>query len=155
MLLAKAAGAEVCELPEPTSDMRATVERGLDWLQDHYRPHPTDRWLLAPADHPTLSAQVVRDLLAVCRTDNKILVPVVDEKRGHPTVFAWRHVPELRAFPSCVGINAYLRQKHSEVVEVPVAFTEILFDLDTPEDYAQMLANSSDHSSPMHSRIAG
>src|SRR5438093_812240 len=39
-LIAKAAGAEVCRLSEPTADMRATVEHGLSWLEEHHSPRP-------------------------------------------------------------------------------------------------------------------
>src|SRR4051812_30349558 len=35
--LARATGAEVLALPEETPDMRATVERGLDWLAERRR----------------------------------------------------------------------------------------------------------------------
>src|SRR5438094_5048989 len=61
--LARAAGADVLLLPEPTADMRATVERGLRWLEDRFAPGPDGVWLLAPADHPVLSPPVVRQLL--------------------------------------------------------------------------------------------
>src|SRR5918994_1608295 len=47
------AGADVCLLPEPTPDMRSTVEYGLRWLEQTHAPGPDDFWLLAPADHPT------------------------------------------------------------------------------------------------------
>ena len=35
--------------------MRATVEAGLNWLEERLRPEPEDDWLLMPADHPTLN----------------------------------------------------------------------------------------------------
>src|SRR5262249_8820866 len=54
--VAKTAGAHVLLLGQETPDMRATVERGLQWLKEHFRPNTTDSWLLAPADHPTLNA---------------------------------------------------------------------------------------------------
>jgi CTP:molybdopterin cytidylyltransferase MocA len=57
--LAEAAGAKVCRLTDATLDMRATVVHGLDWLEERFRPRPEDDWLLAPADHPVLDAEVV------------------------------------------------------------------------------------------------
>jgi molybdenum cofactor cytidylyltransferase len=138
--LAKTAGAEVSELPEATPDMRATVEHGLDWLQERFRPLLDDRWLLAPADHPTLNANIVRQLLATSRTSSSILVPIAAGKRGHPTVFTWRHVRDLQAFSSGEGINAYLRHPSCDVLEVPIVSDEVNSDLDTPEDYARLLA---------------
>ena len=57
---ARTAGAQVLVLAEQTADMRATVERGLDWLEQHLHPAPADALLLLPADHPTLDAGVIR-----------------------------------------------------------------------------------------------
>src|SRR5205807_6089865 len=57
--LAQGAGAHVCCLAGETADMRATVEQGLRWLEERFRPRPGDDWLLVPADHPALAAGVV------------------------------------------------------------------------------------------------
>src|SRR5579871_3114649 len=62
--LAASAGAEVCTLPEPTADMRATVEHGLRYLEERHCPRPDDAWLLAPADHPALDADTIRAIVA-------------------------------------------------------------------------------------------
>jgi molybdenum cofactor cytidylyltransferase len=140
--LAETAGAHVCLLAEPTPDMRTTVEHGLQWIEDHLRPAPTDAWLLSPADHPTLDAAVVRELCDSFRSDpsHSILVPVHGDRRGHPALVAWRHVEGIRALPSDRGINAYFREHTTEVREVPVSSAGVLCDLDTPEDYERLCA---------------
>jgi CTP:molybdopterin cytidylyltransferase MocA len=138
--LAESAGAEVCLLPEPTADMRATVEHGLRWLEERRRPRPDDFWLLAPADHPTLDAGVVRLLCEAAAADpaKSVAVPVYGGRRGHPTLIAWRHVEGIRTLPAGQGINAYLRRVESETLEVPIADPGVLAGLDTPEDYARL-----------------
>src|SRR5262245_14721935 len=60
--LAESAGAHVLLLAEETPHMRATVERGLQWLQDRLHPKVDDAWLLVPGDHPTLEVGVVQAL---------------------------------------------------------------------------------------------
>jgi molybdenum cofactor cytidylyltransferase len=135
-LPATLAGADVYLLPEPTPDMRTTVERGLLWLEEQYRPRPEDLWLLAPADHPTLNPAVVRQLLETGNESRSIVVPVHGGRRGHPTLLAWRHVAGIRALPAGVGINAYLREQ--PVFEMPVADAGVLADLDTPEDWERI-----------------
>src|SRR5207253_10017906 len=60
--LVEAGGAHALVLPEETADMRATVERGLRWLEERFSPRPDDDWLLLPADHPTLDSEVIRQL---------------------------------------------------------------------------------------------
>lgn len=138
---AAAAGALVLELPEATPDMRATVEQGLHWLEERFHPQPDDDWLLVPADHPTLSSDVVRRLLGARleHPDRSIFIPSFEGKRGHPALIAWRHVAGIRRFPRELGLNAYFRQQRDETWEVPVDSPAILTDLDTPEDYARLL----------------
>ncbi len=130
--LAVAAGATVLALPEPTADMRATVEAGLAWIGGRYRPAPDDPWLLAPGDHPALSPGVVRQLLDA---GAPIAVPVFEGRRGHPLLLRWRHADDIRAIPADQGVNTLLR-RHA-VREVAVSEVGAVADLDTPEDYAR------------------
>lgn len=139
--LAEAAGGHVCRLLEETADMRSTVEHSLRWLEERFRPGPKDAWLLAPADHPTLDADVIRQLLQA-RADHperSVFVPTWEGRRGHPALIAWSHVAGIRAHPAGQGLNTYLRQCATEVLEVPAASADVLCDLDTPADYEQLL----------------
>ena len=138
--LAASAGAHTLVLPEPTADMRATVEHGLRWLEERFRPSPEDDWLLVPADHPTLDAAVVGALRRALAADpgKSIAVPTWLERRGHPALLTWKHVAGIRAHPAGEGLNTYLRRCVAETVEVP-ATPEVLEDLDTPEDYERLL----------------
>ena len=139
--LAEAAGAHACRLAEETADMRSTVEQGLRWLEERFRPGQDDAWLLAPADHPTLDADAIRQLLRA-RADHperSVFVPTWEGRRGHPALIGWKHVAGIRAHPADQGLNAYLRQCAAEVLEVPASSADVLCDLDTPEDYERLL----------------
>jgi molybdenum cofactor cytidylyltransferase len=138
--LAEAGGAHVCLLPEETADMRATVEHGLRWLKDRFHPGPEDGWLLVPADHPALDAEVVRQLLRARagQPDRSIIVPTFAGRRGHPALITWGHVAGIRAHPPGLGLNAYLRRHADQTLEVAVASASVLCDLDTPEDYERL-----------------
>jgi molybdenum cofactor cytidylyltransferase len=138
--LARTAGAEVLELPSATADMRATVERGMDWIEQHWHPDADHGLLLCPADHPLLDATVVEELLAARHQHPAatIFIPTFEGKRGHPVLFGWSHVPSIRALPPDQGLNSYFRLHISETQEVPVASPDILCDLDTPEDYERL-----------------
>jgi molybdenum cofactor cytidylyltransferase len=138
-ILAEHAGGTVLQLAEETPEMRVTIAQGLRWIEEHGTP--ADDWLLVPADHPALDADVVRRLLGA-RADfpqHSILIPTFQGRRGHPALIAWKIVPALRDLPAGQGLNAYFRQHPSEVAEVPVATASILVDLDTPEDYEALL----------------
>jgi len=139
--LAQAAGAAVLELDRETADMRETVERGLKWIQDRYQPVADDGWLLLPADHPAVETQVVQQLLAahLQQPACSIVVPVFEQRRGHPAWIAWHHVAGIRATAAGKGLNTYFRQYSNETLEVAVSTASILWDLDTPEDYQRLV----------------
>jgi molybdenum cofactor cytidylyltransferase len=138
---AETAGAHVLLLAEETPDMRATVEHGLRWLEERFQPQPEDGWLLAPADHPTLDAAVVRSLVETraLHPARSIFLPAFQGRRGHPALIAWKHVAGMRGLPPGQGLNVYLRQQAAQTLEVPVSSTDVLCDLDTPEDYERLL----------------
>ncbi len=142
--LASTAGAHVLQLNEPTPDMRATVEYGLGWIEERFQPASDDRWLLVPADHPTVDAELVRQILAA-DVGRSIVVPAHAGRRGHPTRFAWKHAAGIRALPAEQGINAYIRTHETDVYELPVTTAEVLVDLDTPEDYARLMSQRFHH----------
>jgi molybdenum cofactor cytidylyltransferase len=134
--LARAAGAEVCELTAATPDMRTTVEQGLRRLEERYHPRPEDAFLLTPADLPLLDAATVRTL---CYTWNRrpaatILIPAYQGRRGHPALISWRHVAGIRTLDPWSGINAYLRDCIGQTELVAVANDSMLWDIDNPGD---------------------
>lgn len=136
--LATGAGADVLALPQPTPDMRTTVEYGLRRIEERYHPQPDDPWLLVPADHPVLDPELVRQVMAAGTPEQPIVVPTFDGKRGHPTRFAWKHATAIRALPANVGINALLAAHAETVRELTVIDPGVLADLDTPEDYTRL-----------------
>jgi molybdenum cofactor cytidylyltransferase len=139
--LARAAGAEVLALAEPTPDMRATVDAGLRRLGAQFQPTAADWWLLAPADHPVLSPAAVRELLAAANASPRhtVIVPVHADRRGHPPLIRWSLAEAVRAIPAERGINWLLREHADRTLELPVNDPSVLTDLDTPEDYARLL----------------
>jgi molybdenum cofactor cytidylyltransferase len=139
--LAEGAGAEVCVQAETTAHMRDTVEHGLRWLEERYRPRSDDTWLLAPADLPALDAHVVWALRSAHAAEpwRSVVVPLYEGRRGHPALLTWRHADGIRAHPAGEGINVYLRRHADETLELPVAGSAGLLDLDTPEDYDRLL----------------
>lgn len=137
--LAAGAGAEVLRLAEPTGDMRETVERGLAWLGDRYRPGPADAWLLTPGDCLLLTADAVR---CVCegyrqRPGAGVVVPVSGGQRGHPVLLAWPLAVEVFRLPPGAGVDTLVRSREADTVEV-AAEPGVLADLDTPADYAAL-----------------
>jgi molybdenum cofactor cytidylyltransferase len=146
--LAEAAGADAFRLAEETPDMRATIERGLDWLETHYHPRPDDAWLLLPADHPTMSPVPIQPLLRAAEADAKasVFVPIYQGKRGHPTLIRWRLTGAIHALRAGAGLNALFRAVSDEVMELPTDCADVVRDMDTPEDYEALQKRYADPS---------
>lgn len=142
-VLAESAGASVYSVAEPPAGMRGTIEHGLRWLEERFRPQPEDAWLLALADHPALDASIVQQLESAYAVHPQfsIVIPTYRGRRGHPTLFAWKHVAAIHAYPAELGLNTYIRRHVAETLEVPVDNASVLWDIDTPEDYEWLRQN--------------
>jgi len=138
------AGAHCLTLESETADMRATVMYGLSWLESRFHPKPDDGWLLVPADHAALSVETIRQVIAAFNEgrEKSICLPVYEGKRGHPTLLAWRHVEAIKELPAGAGLNHFVRSQSDEILEVKADSAAVLQDLDTPEDYAKLIAEN-------------
>ena len=58
-----AAGAHVVQPETAPEEMKVSVQLALDYIS-HFAPSPTDAWLLAPADMPTLATATIDQLIA-------------------------------------------------------------------------------------------
>jgi molybdenum cofactor cytidylyltransferase len=126
-------GAHVITPPEPTADMRASIELGLDWLERG--PAPSSL-VLAPADSPGLAGEVVARILAKAKAfPAAILVPAFQGQRGHPILLPWTVALEIKRLPAGSGVNALLARRNAEVIEIELGVASVVEDLDTPDDY--------------------
>ncbi len=102
---------------------------------------PHAPWLLIPGDHPVVVAPTVKALLEASRQNRgRIVVPAYNGRRGHPTVFAWRHALAVDRIPEGQGFNWILKEYAADVIEVAVENEGVILDLDTPDDYQRLLA---------------
>ncbi|MCI0637451.1 MAG: nucleotidyltransferase family protein [Gemmataceae bacterium] len=139
--LAAAAGARVLLLPAETPDMRASVQRGLLAIEERFHPADSDAVLLLPADLPALKPEMVRFLVdqSALHPEASIWTPTFEGRRGHPTLIGWRHASGIHALPLGVGLRDYFRTQTAQTVELPCPWPAIRLDMDTPEDYEQLL----------------
>jgi molybdenum cofactor cytidylyltransferase len=124
----------------PPAEMRVSIEIGLDCISDRWSPRPTDAWLVAPADLPLLSPQSINRVLASYRRDSpRVVLPVVNGRRGHPVLLPWSMVERVRGLASGEGLDSLIRS--AAVEEVNCGDPGVLEDVDTPADYERL--NSS------------
>ena len=101
--------------------------------------------LMFPGDIPLVSlatAAAVRD--AVMDHGADAAVPVHQGRRGHPIAVSGRCIPELLAMSEHANLRQFLETHAAATRLVPVDDAGMLLDMDTPEDYAQVLARSGE-----------
>ena len=92
-------------------------------------------FFLLPGDCPLIGADIYARMLAV---PGDIVVPTFEGKRGHPTLFRSTLIPEILGEPDDSTLRRYVDRKGYATVQVND--DGILYDMDTPEDYATMCA---------------
>lgn len=134
------AGVEPLIPNSPPATMRDSVEFALRKIEKQLQPSPSDVWLLAPADMPFLSVEIVAALLAAHDpAQPKVLVPTLQGRRGHPVLAPWSTAQTVFNLPADQGVNIALR-KHPQQEIACDAFAQNaaaspFADLDTPADY--------------------
>ena len=97
--------------------------------------------LVALGDQPAITAELVNTMLRAYATSGKgIVVPTHDGKRGHPLLFARRYCEELQIGYDQVGLRGLLAAHGEELLELSVASSAVLCDLDSRADYLRELA---------------
>ncbi len=99
-------------------------------------PQETDAILVCLVDNPFITKEVINKIIAKFKeTNNPIVVPVFNRKRGHPTLFSRTLFSELVNAPKDQGARYILHSNAEKVLELETSESTILRGIDTPEDY--------------------
>ena len=89
-------------------------------------------------DQPCIDAETIGKLMGELKPGS-IVLPVFGGRRGHPVFFAADLFGEITALPPHQGLNAVVRRIPRRVVEVDVANQTVLEDIDTPDQFENLL----------------
>jgi molybdenum cofactor cytidylyltransferase len=94
-----------------------------------------------PVDIPLVSQHTVSKLIDSFHANpDRIICPCFQKRRGHPVLIPSRFFNHIMGFNQPGGLRAALRPMLSSTVLVEVDDENTLLDVDTPEDYATLLA---------------
>jgi molybdenum cofactor cytidylyltransferase len=99
--------------------------------------------LVALVDQPMVGPEVINPLvISYGDYEKKISVPTYQGKHGHPIIVSREFEEEIMRLDDAdpEGLKAILNAHRSEIQEVPVDSAAILEDIDSPEDYARLVA---------------
>jgi molybdenum cofactor cytidylyltransferase len=136
-------GAIVVQPEVPPPQMKASIRAGLAEIARRFQPAADDGWLLAPADMPLISHDVIERLIDAHRQHCQgadgsptIWAATAGGRRGHPVLFPWSLAREVDDLGGDEGLNVLLARHPVRTVEGDAR--EVHEDLDTPEDYGRL-----------------
>lgn len=92
--------------------------------------------MICPVDHPLISQSLLVDLLQTFwKSKKKIVLPVYNQKRGHPVIFSKELFDELKLAPMNIGARFVVHQHSNDVAELVTTEEGVIQNIDTPEDY--------------------
>lgn len=123
----------VLNLDYRSSDMLRSVQLGLESLGD------CDGFFLLPGDMPAIDSSTFEALLSAFDGEKKVIYPVWNGRRGHPPLIHASLIPEILDNRGEGGLRTILDAYPA--VHVFLNDNGIMADLDTPEDYAEIIKN--------------
>ncbi len=112
----------------PGSDMAESVRAGLGAVKAE-----SSGVLICLCDHPLVSVSTVRALAAKHdQAPGKIVIPVFDNLRGHPTLFPRFLIEDIFAGKN---LREVIQQNHGLIELLTVDDEGVTVDIDTQEEY--------------------
>jgi molybdenum cofactor cytidylyltransferase len=92
------------------------------------------RFFILPGDQPVVAPDTFDKML---QYDDEIVIPRYNGKKGHPVLFNSDLIPEILEYPDTEILRNYIHSKNVKIIDVEDP--GIGMDVDTPEDYQQVL----------------
>jgi molybdenum cofactor cytidylyltransferase len=98
-------------------------------------PAGAEAFMLLLGDQPFISPAIIDRVLDDYRKSKRgIVIPVYDNKHGHPVIFDAKYKQELLVIAD-QGAKSVVNNHLQDILEVCLDVPEILTDIDTPQDY--------------------
>jgi len=133
---ASRAGARVVFNARPEEEMLVSIGLGLQAIMPG-----VEGVFIWPADHPAVSRDTIA-LLARRADPAHALVPCYRSRRGHPALIGRKLFPAIGRIPPRKGLRHLWRMKPEALLEITVEDRGVIQNIDTPEDYRQVLQGS-------------
>lgn len=112
--------------------------------------------LIALGDQPRVSVATLNRIAAALREGgDRICLPTFDGRRGHPIGLPRRFWSEVLALERGSSLREVIRRHQSATVEIPVPDDAVLLDMDTPQEYAGLLARAAPKSHSINASACG
>lgn len=107
--------------------MFTSVKTGLQHVK-------AERFFFTPGDYPLISKDVCEKMLGV---EDEVVIPRYNGKRGHPVLLSKAIISELHSNSRYTNLKEFIDTRRYSFVDV--SDPGILLDIDTMEDYKEVL----------------
>jgi len=119
--------------------MLSSVKCGFEFLPGDFRAA-----MIFLGDQPMIETSVINKMIYAYHESGKgILVPVFENKRGHPLMADRKYRDEIITLDDPAGLKAILRRHPDDLLEVDTENSSVLKDIDTREDYNNQVNKTS------------
>jgi molybdenum cofactor cytidylyltransferase len=120
--------------PDPDSEMSASITCGIE----HLGPD-TKAVLIALVDHPAVTSETIKLVVAEWRRTNaKLIQPAHGTRGGHPVLIDLVYRDELIRLDPQTGLRSLFDEHRDEVLRLPAASPFVARDMDTWDDYCDL-----------------
>jgi CTP:molybdopterin cytidylyltransferase MocA len=116
--------------PDPTSEMSASIIRGVECL-----PATAKAVVIALTDQPAIPGSVIGSIIAAWHDGAKLIIPEFQGRGGHPVLLDLEFRDQLLTLDPQLGLNALFNSNKDHVLRLPVNSSYIARDMDTWDDY--------------------
>jgi CTP:molybdopterin cytidylyltransferase MocA len=89
-------------------------------------------------DQPLIDPDTIVSLASQVKP-GRIVLPICEERPGHPVFFASEIFAEILGLSQNQGLDVVVRRDRSRVTPVHVKNSGVLKDIDTPEQFSNLL----------------
>ena len=100
--------------------------------------------LVILGDQPGIGPEIINEIIDAYRKSGKgIIIPVYNKRRGHPLLVDFKYMEEIYKLDMKEGLRSLAGRCQDDLLEVALATSDILWDIDTPEDYKNALKGNT------------
>lgn len=129
-------GVNIVSNPDFEAGMYSSVVAGVRCIDAN-----CSGFFILPVDIPLVRPQTVQRLMAIHETDPEVILhPCFRGRRGHPPLLPAGMIAPILQWPGTDGLQGLLKTAAFRSVNVDVVDRNIRFDVDSPEEYRDLLA---------------
>jgi len=115
--------------------MLSSVQCGINFADES-----AEGFLIGLCDQPSIDHLIISKILSqFCNQRNGIILPVHNNKRGHPIIIANRYKNEIFQLDNNIGLRQLIDCHKNDISLVEIESDVIIRDIDFPEDYKHEL----------------